>query len=145
MKVSQGAGNRGNEHGWKKWQGGQGSHGTSFARSGTCEGVRELNNPQGNEGADGWNMMSSDCVLREGSQRVIEIKGQGQVRCRMLAPGMSRNSCRTAQRLHQRTARVSRSRAASLVRIAGAAAAKGDCSCGSKGGNVVDGEDAVTS
>ena len=69
MKVSQGTGNRGNEHGWKKWQGGQGSHGTSFARSGTCEGVREQNIPQRDEGADGRNMTSSDCALREGSGR----------------------------------------------------------------------------
>ena len=29
--------------------------------------VRELNNPQGDEGADGRNMTSSDCVLRDGS------------------------------------------------------------------------------
>ena len=47
------------KRGWKKWQGCQGPHDTNLARSGTCEGI--------DEGADGWNMTSSDCTLREGS------------------------------------------------------------------------------
>ena len=29
--------------------------------------MRELDYPQGDEGADGWNMTSSDCVLRRAS------------------------------------------------------------------------------
>ena len=55
----------------------------------------------------------------------------------------TRDSCRTAQRVHQRT--VSGCRAAAAERIVGAAVAKGDNLCGSEGGNVVDGTDAVTS
>ena len=66
---------------------------------------------------------------------------QGRVRCRTPAGGMPRNSCRTAQLVHQSIARVSRSRAAGAGRTAGAAAAAGDSSCDSEGGNVADGRD----
>ena len=47
MQVREG--NKGNEHGWKKWQGGLGPHGTNLARSGTCEGRERKKNPQGDE------------------------------------------------------------------------------------------------
>ena len=37
--------------------------------AGRVRAVRGLNNPQADEGADGWNMTSSNCVLCEGSGR----------------------------------------------------------------------------
>ena len=59
-------------------------------------------------------------------------------------PRSAKRQLRSA-RVHQRTARVSRSTAAAAEKTAAAAAAKGDNSCGSAGGIVVDGTDAVTS
>ena len=44
-------------------------YGTNLPRSGSCEGVREPHKPQGDEGADGWNTTSSECVCRAGSGR----------------------------------------------------------------------------
>ena len=37
--------------------------------AGRVGAVRALVNPQGGKGANGWNMTSLDCVLREGSGR----------------------------------------------------------------------------
>ena len=45
MKVSKG--NKGKEHGWKKWQGKQGPHDTNLARSGTREGREGTTQPAG--------------------------------------------------------------------------------------------------
>ena len=116
--------------------------------------MRELHDPQGDEGPDGWNMTSSDCVLREGSGRptsaawpLRQRKTGGKVKCDV---GHPPEEClaTVAEQLkgvHQTPASVSGSRAAAAAMTVGAAAAKGDNSCGSEGGNVVDGTDAVTS
>ena len=66
MKASQG--NERNEHGWKKWQG----------RIRPSRTVRELNNPQGDEGADGWTMTKSDFEFRKGSGRPTSTSKPGR-------------------------------------------------------------------
>ena len=48
--------------------------------AGRVRAVRELDGPPGDEGADGWSMTSSDCVLREGSGRPTSAGKPG--RCR---------------------------------------------------------------
>ena len=96
---------------------------------------------------------SSDCV-REGSGRPTSAGTPGRKRNTgalvTYDVGRPHEECQETvakQRkgAHRRTARVSRSRAAAAQRTAGAAAAKGDSSCGSDGGNLIDRTEAVTS
>ena len=108
-------------------------------------GVRELFNPQSDEGADGWKMTSSDSVLRDGSGRPTSA-GKRR-RCRNTRGKVKYDFGRPDEKCKERVGQQKSARGAPKVtqsqQIHSGSGRKD--SRRSEGGNDVDGKDAVTS